>query len=1161
MANVTCALPPTCPAPTGLVTSAITSTTLTLAWNTVTPSTSWQVLALPCTAPAPTATSTGWVSATANSLNITGLTPDTCYNFYVRGVCSTTDMSTWAGPKTATTLIAPPVCGGTFVDAGGATNNYPNSSNTTYTICPTTPGDLVTVTFTAFDVEASWDGLYVFDGNSTTAPQIASTNPAGNVPGGLAGAFWGTTIPGPFTSSSTDGCLTFRFRSDASVNRPGWVANVTCAPAPTCKKPNALTATSINLTGATLGWTQLPNPNNTVATAWEVLILPAGSPAPTATTTGALSASSNQYIASGLTSATCYDYYVRAVCSTTDSSFWAGPKTFCTAIANDECANATTILTNSNMTCTNFGAGILIGATASSQTNGCGGTADDDVWFQFVATATTHAVSLTNVTGSTTALNFGVYSGTCTGLTQVLCNTAGSGVANGLIVGQTYFVRIFSATATPGQNTAFNLCIGTIPPAIQTNNTQYTTQQLVQDVLLNSTCATVSNITSSTGSNFGSVNGLASFTQNGSGFPFANGIVLSTGDALKAKGPNTTTLSDGNTAWTGDTDLESIILSATGNPMTSRNATKLEFDFIPISNSISFDFIFASEEYGTFQCEYSDAFAFLLTNTATGVTTNLAVVPNTTDPISVVTVRNQLYNNSCTSVNPNYFAQFNNLPTGINPLGSALNFNGQTVVMTASSPVTSNTLYHIKLVVADRSDSLYDSAVFLKGGSFSIGNLELGNDLLQATGNAICAGSSQTINTGLDASLYTFVWKKNNVVIAGQTGPSLTVTDSGTYTVSATYNNSSCVGTDSVTIEFYPPISAGTPNNLVACNTTGVANFDLTQNNTTLLGSLTGYTVSYFTSSANANSNTNAIASPSNYTNTSNPQTIWARVQNTSTGCFVVKSFTISVQNNMPTFTVIQNVAICAGGTGTITVTPTNYTDSEVTYSWTLNGNAIANSNSNSINVTQAGTYQVSVNRTGCIATASITVTVTTLPVATFAYNATSYCKTGTNPVLSYTNGGVAGTFSASPTGLSINASTGAINLSASSVGSYTITNSIAAAGGCLAVSATFDLTITAPQDATFSYTGTPYCQNAANPSPTLATGSSAGVFSSTTGLSINSSTGLVNLASSTPGTYTVTNTIAATGGCAASIKTATIVITAAPQASIAYGTPFCSSE
>lgn len=121
-------------------------------------------------------------------------------------------------------------CDFQFTDSGGATGNYSSSSSITYLICPLNFGDVITVTFTEFNVEAGFDGLYVYDGNSSNSPQIASSNPAGNVPGGLAGAFWGNTLPGPFTASPGYGCLTFVFKSDSSGQQSGWIANVSCAP-------------------------------------------------------------------------------------------------------------------------------------------------------------------------------------------------------------------------------------------------------------------------------------------------------------------------------------------------------------------------------------------------------------------------------------------------------------------------------------------------------------------------------------------------------------------------------------------------------------------------------------------------------------------------------------------------------------------------------------------------------------------------------------------------------------------------------------------------------------------------------------------------------------------------------------------------------------------
>ncbi|ESU29652.1 putative adhesin [Flavobacterium limnosediminis JC2902] len=82
-----------------------------------------------------------------------------------------------------------PVCGGTFTDPAGPSANYANNSDYTVTIFPTNPGEAVTVTFTSFSTEVNYDGLYVFNGNTTSSPQISSGNLSGNVPGGLAGAF------------------------------------------------------------------------------------------------------------------------------------------------------------------------------------------------------------------------------------------------------------------------------------------------------------------------------------------------------------------------------------------------------------------------------------------------------------------------------------------------------------------------------------------------------------------------------------------------------------------------------------------------------------------------------------------------------------------------------------------------------------------------------------------------------------------------------------------------------------------------------------------------------------------------------------------------------------------------------------------------------------
>ncbi len=222
-------------------------------------------------------------------------------------------------------IFAQYACGSFFLDPGD-NGNYPNNSNSTIIICPNLPGDQVYVTFDSFDVEAGYDGLYVFDGNSETAPQISSGNPAGSIPGGLSGAFWGTNIPGPFISTSPNGCLTFRFVSNGTITSAGWVANIICGPPAECTlPPSSVFVSNITSSSVALDWS-----GTGMALSWEVLALPCGSPAPTAETPGILT-NVHPFVFSGLTPGTCYDFYVRSMCNPEyDFSPWTTPTTVTT---------------------------------------------------------------------------------------------------------------------------------------------------------------------------------------------------------------------------------------------------------------------------------------------------------------------------------------------------------------------------------------------------------------------------------------------------------------------------------------------------------------------------------------------------------------------------------------------------------------------------------------------------------------------------------------------------------------------------------------------------------------------------------------------------------------------------------------------------------------
>lgn len=220
---------PTCMQPLNLVASHFTQETVELSWDVVANAANgyeWFIFEYgedPATA---TPVATGTVPSGTLSVLVEGLSPGTMYESYVKSDCSTEGTSLLAGPIWFKTAVISPSCGDKFYDTGGPNGNYQNEENITWIITPDVPGDHITVTFTSFDTDFGWDALYVHNGPDETYPLIASGNgPTAEFP---AGGYYGSFIPGPFTSTHSSGALTFVFRSDYGVTRPGWVADVTC---------------------------------------------------------------------------------------------------------------------------------------------------------------------------------------------------------------------------------------------------------------------------------------------------------------------------------------------------------------------------------------------------------------------------------------------------------------------------------------------------------------------------------------------------------------------------------------------------------------------------------------------------------------------------------------------------------------------------------------------------------------------------------------------------------------------------------------------------------------------------------------------------------------------------------------------------------------------
>ena len=294
-------------------------------------------------------------------------------------------------------------------------------------------------------------------------------------------------------------------------------------------------------------------------------------------------------------------------------------------------------------------------------------------------------------------------------------------------------------------------------------DTSLSSQDLVDKFIgaQNASCITVSDVSVSGQIFSGTDFSYGYFNKNGSSFEIDEGIILSTGRASLASGPNDNLQSEYVSGWGGDQDLIET-LTAAGLPTDNiLNATFLEFDFVSLqSDQISFDYMFLSEEYRQSNCRYSDAFAFLIKKSDNSERyRNIALVPGTNTPVTSLSINGA----SGCERNLDYFGGFNGNQT-------PTNFNGQTKVLKAVTTVEKGVKYHIKLVIADHGDSngLYDSAVFLKAGSFT-GNIDIGTDLTLENADPLCENVKYTItpNPPINDPSAKYAWFKDGQPIPG----------------------------------------------------------------------------------------------------------------------------------------------------------------------------------------------------------------------------------------------------------------------------------------------------------------------------------------------------------------------------------------------------------
>lgn len=250
---------------------------------------------------------------------------------------------------------------------------------------------------------------------------------------------------------------------------------------------------------------------------------------------------------------------------------------------------------------------------------------------------------------------------------------------------------------------------------------------LIKEVLIGGDCFDVSSFSLDSRSR-----SAGTFASGMESIGIDEGVILATGNVAIAQGANTNTAAGTDDGAGGDPDLSQLVaelFGGTNQPIF--DATILEFEFTPTVDSLSFEYVFASEEYCDYvNSSFNDVFGFFISGPGingnfSNNAENVALVPGTGDYVSINTVNiqsNAAYYQD--NVPPGQMQQAGGCttePNDADPANGLTQYDGFTVPLVASIEVIPCETYTIKLAVADVGDGFFDSAVMLKAGSFAAG--------------------------------------------------------------------------------------------------------------------------------------------------------------------------------------------------------------------------------------------------------------------------------------------------------------------------------------------------------------------------------------------------------------------------------------------------------
>ncbi len=665
-------------------------------------------------------------------------------------------------------------------------------------------------------------------------------------------------------------------------------------------------------------------------------------------------------------------------------------------------------------------------------------------------------------------------------------------------------------------------------------STTLTPTQLVNNILLGGGI-TASNITYS-GANVSRGN----FTGGSSiSFLMDAGVILTSGSCADVPGWNTSGMTSYNNTAGGDADLDAILTAG-----STTNKSVLEFDFVPISDTLVFNYIFASEEYPEFACgSFNDVFAFLLSgpNPAGGnyVKENLAKIPGTSTYVSVNTINPGVAGTNgtaanCTAIDPNwasYSVYYNDNPKNMSVI--QIKPDGYTDVFTASASVVAGQTYHIKLAIADVgsiSDPDWDSYVFLQSQSFSSPAQTVAT---VASPTSVCPGTPVKLLATVSGGVadYDYAWSNgtnhlNSLAVKDSITVSPMVTT--TYTVTVTgFTGSTSTSTITVNVD-----TLSTAATAIIATPDTICPGDMTTLSITG-GSLgTGANWQWYTQNCGgslAGSNSTLNVSPTSTT------TYWLRANGScnTTGCV-----------QMQVVVRADDATITAAGPFCQSDAPVTLSAASPGGSWSGTGITNATTGTFSPAVAGNGTFDIIYTTTGNCGASDTTTIIVSLQADATIGPAGPYCASSAPVILTSASAG--GNWSG--TGIT-NPSTGQFSPATAGTGTHQVIYTISGSCGS---SDTANIVVNADANASITATG-PLCVSA---SPQNLIAVEGGGSWSGTGIT-STSTGVFDPATAGVGTHTIIYTI---GGACGDADTTSITVVDQMDASIDAAGPFCNN-